>query len=215
MTLEADIIRDRRRAFAAPGSSHDRVVHLLATWLPAAIGVIAAVMILAPLSSRGDVSFLLDRNKVAITSQRLRVDKATYRGLDNKDRVFSVTAGSAVQETARVPIVQMDELVARIQLADGPAELSAKAGTYNFDREEVRVNGNVDFRAADGYRMVTRDVTIDLKGQRVTGIGGVEGAIPAGTFSANRIIADLAERTVALEGSARLRMEPGKLRMPK
>ncbi len=49
---------------------------------------------------------------------------------------------------------------------------------------------------------------------RVTGAGGVTGAIPAGTFSANRIVADLGERTVALEGNARLLMAPGKLRMP-
>lgn len=214
MTLQADIIRDQRRSFAAPGGSHDRVVRFLATWLPAAIGVIAAVMILAPLSPRGDVSFLLERNKVEITRERLRVDKATYRGLDSRDRPFSVMAGSAVQNSARIPIVQMNDLVARIELADGPAELSAHDGAYDFDREEVRVNGYVNFRAADGYRMTTRDVSIDLRRQRVVGAGGVDGAVPSGTFAADRIIADLGERTVTLEGNARLRMEPGKLRLP-
>ena len=40
------------------------------------------------------------------------------------------------------------------------------------------------------------------------------GAVPTGTFSADRIVADLGERTVTLEGNARLRMTPGKLRMP-
>ena len=46
------------------------------------------------------------------------------------------------------------------------------------------------------------------------GNGGVSGAIPAGTFSANRLEVDLAARTVALVGDARLRMVPGLLRMP-
>ena len=68
--------------------------------------------------------------------------------------------------------------------------------------------------AADGYRMTSRNVEIDLKGRRVTGSGGVSGAIPAGTFSAERIVADLDARTVALDGNARLLMAPGKLRMP-
>jgi lipopolysaccharide export system protein LptC len=43
----------------------------------------------------------------------------------------------------------------------------------------------------------------------------VTGTVPAGTFSASRISADLGERTVTLEGNARLRMIPGQMRMPK
>lgn len=215
MTAQAEQLRDRRRAFAAPGGSHDRLVKFLATYLPAAIGVIAAVMVLSPLAPRGEISFLLDRNKVAITAERLHVDKATYRGTDKGNRAFSVTANTAVQRSAADPIVELDELVAKIAMKDGPASLTARDGTYNYDTEMVRVNGDVGFTAADGYRMVTRNVTVDLKQQRVTGSGGVQGTIPAGTFAANGIVADLEARTVALEGNARLRMEPGKLRMPK
>lgn len=215
MTAQADLQRNRRRAFAAPGGSHDRLVRFLAKWLPGAIGVLAAVMILAPLSPRGDVSFLLDRNKVAITKERLRVDKASYRGVDNDDRPFSLTAGSAVQKSSSVPVVEMSDLVARMLLTDGPAVLSAPGGAYNYDTEKVVVGGDVNFAASDGYRMVTRNVTIDIKDKKVNGSGGVEGAIPAGTFAADSIQADLNARTIALQGNARLRMEPGKLRMPK
>lgn len=214
MTIQAELIRDRRRAFAAPGGSHDRLVKLLATWLPAAIGAIAAVMVLAPLAPRGEISFLLDRNKVAIVNERLRVDDATYRGIDSSNRPFSLTAGSAVQQSADQPVVHMDRLVARILLRDGPAALTARDGTYNFETERVRVTGEVGFAAADGYRMVTRNVTVDLKNQLVAGDAGVSGSIPSGTFSADRIVADLGERTVALEGHARLQMRPGKLRIP-
>ncbi len=214
MSQQADSIRDRRKAFAAPGGFHDRLVRFLSTALPAAIGLIAAVMLLAPLSPRGEISFLLDRNKVAMTTQRLRVDNASYRGNDSQGRAFSVTAGRAVQESAHVPVVRMDNLVAKILLGEGPAQLSANHGTYNFSTEQVSVEGPVDFSTADGYRMVTSHVAIDLNARRVTGSGGVSGAIPAGTFSAERISADLGERTLALEGNARLRMAPGKLRMP-
>jgi lipopolysaccharide export system protein LptC len=215
MTAEADRMRNRRRAFAAPGGSHDRLIGFLSRWLPGAIGVLAAVMILAPLSPRGDVSFLLDRNKVAITQERLRVEKAQYRGVDNKDQPFSLTAGNAVQKTATVPVVEMNDLVARMLLTDGPAVLSAPGGAYNYSTEQVMVRGDVNFAASDGYRMVTRNVTIDMKNNRMNGSGGVEGAIPAGVFNADSIQADLNERTVALQGRARLRMEPGKLKMPK
>ena len=69
--------------------------------------------------------------------------------------------------------------------------------------------------AADGYRMAASGVVVDLKDKSLVGGGGVSGAVPAGTFSANRLVADLDARTVALEGNARLRMVPGQLRMPR
>ena len=214
MTAQADIIRNRRRHFAAPGGSHDRLIRVLATVLPGAVGVIAAVMILAPLSPRGEISFLLDRNKVTVTKERLRVVNALYRGEDDKGRAFSVGAGSAVQVSAAEPLVRMETLVARILLAEGPAELTAADGTYDFQAEKVTASGPVVFTAADGYRLMTSGVSIDLNSRRVVGAGGVSGAIPAGTFSADRIIADLQERSVTLDGHARLQMAPGKLRMP-
>ena len=68
--------------------------------------------------------------------------------------------------------------------------------------------------AADGYRMTARGVSVDIPEKRMVGSGGVSGAIPAGTFSANRLEADLDARTVTLSGNARLNMVPGKLRMP-
>ncbi len=214
MTQAADIIRSKRQAFANPGGFHDRLIRFLATALPAGIGAIAAVMILSPLSPRGEISFLLDRNKVAIAPERIRVSNAVYRGRDQQGRPFSVTAGSAVQTTSSDTFVAMSDLSAAIVLADGPAQISAPEGIYDFDNDRVRVDGQVVVSAPGGYRLSARGVSVDMKLRRVTGSGGIEGAIPAGTFSANAISADLVERTIALDGNARLRMAPGKLRMP-
>lgn len=214
MTQAADIMRGRRRVWATPGGSHDKLVRTLAVVLPGGVGVLAAILVLVPLSPRGEVSFLLDRNKVAVTGDRLRVGNAMYRGQDNKGRSFQLTAGSAVQRSASVSVVTLDDLIARINLSDGPARLTAPDGAYDFRAEQVKVAGPVTFTAADGYRMTVSNVAIDLRNRSVIGAGGVSGAIPAGTFSADRILADLDERTVTLDGHARLRMAPGQLRMP-
>lgn len=214
MTVQADIQRSRRQHFAAPGGFHDRLVRALAIGLPVLIGILAAVMILAPLSPRGEVSFLLDRNKVAVLEDRLKVTNAMYRGQDNRGRNFSVTAGGAVQRTAAVSVVEMHDLVARIMLDDGPAILSANSGNYDFGEERIDVFGPVNFQTADGYRMTLLDMVIDVNAKRMMSKGRVEGRIPAGTFSADRIMADLSQRTVTLDGNARLRMEPGKLQVP-
>ena len=81
MSQQADQIRDRRRAFALPGSPLDKAIKLLAVGLPALVGAVAAAMLIAPLSPRGEVSFLLDRNKVATAARpsRCRAARSTRR----------------------------------------------------------------------------------------------------------------------------------------
>lgn len=214
MTARADRIRNRRRAFAAPGSSLDRTVRWLAIGLPAAVGVIAALMVITPLGPRGEVSFLLDRNKVSTTPNHLVVDNAVYRGEDGKGRPFSLSAGAAVQHSVTVPVVQMRNLVGRILLDEGPAQITAQLGSYNYDTKKVAVDSEVKVVASDGYRMNTRGVSVDLDKKTMVGSGGVEGATSAGTFSADSMHADLNARTVDLQGRARLHMIPGKMQVP-
>lgn len=214
MSDQAVQIRNRRLHFAQPGGSHDRLVGLLGKVLPAGIGLVAAVMILVPLSPRGEISFLLDRNKVAITNDRLRADDAAYRGKDNKSRDFVVNAQTAVQQSAETPIVQMLGIKGHLNLNDGPANIVAPRGAYNYDTEQIAVDGPVNFDAPDGYKMTTRNVAIDVKTHVAVGSGGVDGTVPTGVFRADSMQADLENRTVTLEGNARLRMTPGKLRIP-
>jgi lipopolysaccharide export system protein LptC len=213
-TQEAKALRNARQHFAAPGGSHDKVIWFLARALPMGVGIVAALMIVTPLSPRGEISFLLDRNKVEVIDERLRVDNAMYRGADAQGRPFSLTAGEAVQRSGAEGIVRMRDLVARILLPEGPASVRAEAGRYDIRAEVVEVPEGVTVTAADGYRMTARGVSVDLPAKRMVGSGGVSGAVPAGTFSANRLEADLEARTVTLAGNARLNMIPGKLRMP-
>lgn len=214
MTLLADTIRSRRRSFAAPGGFHDKTVRVLAVLLPGLIGALMAVLVIAPFSQRGEISFLLDRNKVAMLTDRLRVVSAMYRGQDDAGRNFSVTAGSAVQHSAAKDEVEMRDITARVMLSSGPASLTTSAGIYDFARQMVDVPSSVNFETSDGYRMTTDGADIDIGKRRLVSQGRAEGRIPAGTFSADRINADLDARTVMLDGHARLRMEPGKLQMP-
>ena len=214
MTVQADMIRTRRRGFAAPGGFDDRLVHFLARALPALVGGLLAVMIIAPISPRGEISFLLDRRKVAVLNDRMQVSSAMYRGQDDDGRNFSITAGSAVQHSKTHPLIQLDQLTARIMLDDGPALLTAGKGDYDFGKEIVDIVGPINFQTSDGYRMTATNVDIDLGRKLLKSRGPVEGRIPAGTFSADRIRADLSERTVMLDGNARLRMVPGRMQMP-
>jgi lipopolysaccharide export system protein LptC len=210
-TSEASRQRRGRQRQAAPGGFHDRLIKILAVALPMATGVIVAFLVIAPFSPRDEVSFVLDRDKVQEIDERLRIDNATYRGSDNQGRPFSLTAREAVQRSSKEGIVRLDEVIARILLQGGPAQLRAEGGAYKISDEVLDVTGPIILSAADGYNLVARGVSVDLRDQTLVGDEGVSGAVPAGTFSADTLRVDLETRTITLDGNARLRMVPGRL----
>ena len=212
MSETARHVRSDRQQWAAPGSNHDRLVRTLGVGLPIGIGVLFAFLVMAPLTAGGEVSFVLDKNKVEVAKERLKIQSATYRGEDAKGQKFALNAGSAIQQSSAQPIVQLNRLAAGIQLSDGPAEIKANTGRYDMDSEQVKIVGPIAVRAANGYRLDTSDATIDLKQRRMQSAGAVTGTVPQGNFSANAMRADLEGRTVTLDGNARLRIVPGRTR---
>lgn len=212
MSLQAEQQRNDRRIWALPGASHDRLVTALKSMLPIAVGVLAAFLAVAPFTSGSEVSFVLDKNKVDVASERMHVTEALYRGQDSKGQPFSLRAGSAVQKSSREPIVHLKDLSARILLSDGPAVLDARTGRYDIDTENVAIDGPVQFQSAGGYRLTTHNVGIDMKDRKMRSAGRVDGRMPIGTFSADHLEADMASRTVTLNGRARLHIEQNGLK---
>ena len=212
MSRLAETQRNVRQQWALPGGSHDRLVGLLKNTLPVGAGILAAFLAAAPFTMGGEVSFVLDKNDVAVAGERMRVREALYRGEDSEGRPFSLRAGSAVQKTSRDPVVEMRDLSARILMSDGPAVLNAEAGRYNLESERMEVQGPIQFDSAQGYRLTTRDVNIDLKTRTMASEAPVYGRMPIGTFSGDHLRADLAARTVMLDGNARLRIEQNALK---
>jgi lipopolysaccharide export system protein LptC len=206
--------RDRvvKRGWARPGGVHDWIVRLLKIVLPLGVGVLLAYLLLSPLSEKKEVSFLLDKKKVETTKERMRVEGAQYRGVDNRGRPFVLDAKTAVQAKSDDPVVQITGMTAGIELADGPASITAERARYDMDRQQVEVLGPILFKAFDGYKLETRDVQVDLARQFLNGSNGVEGSMPLGRFSAQRMEVSLPDRRVVLTGRARLHIVQGALR---
>ena len=204
--------REVKQQWAVPGSQHDRLIRIAKVALPAAVGVLIAFLAVAPLEDKGDVSFILDKNKVENAPERMRVDVARYVGEDDQGRPFQIVARSAVQRSSDVPIVDISGMLARLLLPQGPVTIVANLARYNLDQQRVKVLGPIRVTGPDGYRLNTSDVTVDLKERTVTGSGNVTGNMRLGQFSAGRLRADLAERTVVIDQGARLKIVQGAVR---
>jgi lipopolysaccharide export system protein LptC len=204
--------RLRKQGWAAPGGAHDQLIRLLKIGLPVVIGLLMAYLAMAPLARTEDISFILDKNKVEVAKERMRIQAASYRGEDNKGRPFTIAAQSAVQSTSHDPTVDIRGMAAEILLDEGPAMLRAQTGRYNLQNETVEVIGPILFTGPEDYRLLTRDVVADLNARTLESHNRVEGTMRLGNFSADKLQASLADRTVTLTGNARLHIVQRSLR---
>jgi lipopolysaccharide export system protein LptC len=203
----ARLTRRRRRSWAVPGSSHDKVIGVARLALPTSVVALFVLLGVAPLTSGRDISFVLSKDRVAVAHERMRVTRALYRGEDSKGQPFALSALSAVQATSSDPTMKLDTLAARIALQGGPATLTAPKGHYNMTTEQVSLDGKVTVRSQDGYALDTNDADLDLKTRMLNSRTPVTGKMPIGTFSADHMSADLDQRSVVLTGRARLHID--------
>jgi lipopolysaccharide export system protein LptC len=196
-----------RQRLALPGSPHDRRMTLLKWLLPVLAGLLLALIVIWPLSSVQEFSFLLAKDRVAAATERLRVDRAMYRGETARGEPFVIEAESAVQRSSAVPEVEMQTLVARLDAANGPALVTAPEGRYFLDTDLLRVIGPVKLTSEAGYTVDTGTIDVDLNARTVRSREAVSGQLPIGDFSANRLSADVHGRVIVLEGDAHLRIK--------
>ncbi len=206
--------RDRavKRHWAEPGSRHDWFVRTTKFVLPILIIALIVVLAIAPFDKRGDVSFILDKNKVDAAQERMRVDAARYTGTDDKGQKFSINADRAIQPTSDRPIVDIEGMRAQLDLSRGPLSIVALNGRYNLDQQKVAIDGPVRVAGPDGYRLETRDVGIDLKRRSLASNGRVSGQMRLGSFEAGGMTADLGTREVVLTDGVRLKIKQGAIR---
>ena len=97
-------------------------------------------------------------------------------------------------------------------LERGPLSIAALKGRYDLEQELVLVDGPLRVAGPDGYRLSTRDVTVDLDKRNLQSSGPVSGHMTLGEFQAGRLHADLDARTVSLDHGVRLKIYQGAVR---
>jgi lipopolysaccharide export system protein LptC len=206
MSELADLERTQRQRWAMPGGRHDRLIRSMRVVLPSVIGMLVAVLAFSPFSGKQELSFVLDKDEVSMSRERMRLTEALYRGEDSKGQPFSLRAGSAVQNSSAEPVLNMTALAGQILLKDGPASIVAQRGTYDLNKETMRVNGPLAVNSP-GYDMVASNVELSMKTRTMQSFGPVSGRTKVGTFSAGRLSANLDTRVVRLDGGVRLRID--------
>ena len=174
--------------------------------LPLAALALGLTILIWPLINVQEFSFLLAKDQVAVSRERLRVNRAEYRGKTAAGEAFAISAGSAVQRKSAVPIVELTTLAARLEGKDGPSTVTAPAGRYFIEDDRLEVTGPVKLRSDGRYTVDADTVFVDLKRRLVKTDTPVSGRLPMGTFRSNRMTGDLAGNRISLIGKVHLRI---------
>lgn len=204
--------RAAKRRWAEPGSRHDRLIRLAKIVLPLGGAALLALLAISPFEREGDVSFILDKKDVDRAEERMRIESARYVGEDSSGNRFVIRAERAIQPTSDQPLVNIENMRARLELDNGPVAMAALKGQYDLDRKLIAIAGPIHVAGPDGYDLRTRDVTVDLGEHRLRSSGPVSGRLELGEFEAGRISADLDSRIVRLDGGVRLKIRQGAVR---
>lgn len=205
-------VLDRRAAL--PGGGWDRFVRVVKLALPAAAIGLLGVIGTWPLTSAREFSFLLAKDKVAMSKERLRTDTAVYRGETAAGDPFVIHAAGAVQRSSAVPVIELMALTADVRLSDGPARVTAPGGRYEIDRDVLVVRGPVVMHTANGYSINGDAIRISLLDHSVATDRPVDGTVPLGTFRANALRGDVDGKRVRLSGGTHLHITPASHRRP-
>ncbi|MBV8972885.1 MAG: LPS export ABC transporter periplasmic protein LptC [Sphingomonadaceae bacterium] len=203
-----DVAQGARARAALPGGAWDRTVAVVKVALPAAAGMLLIAILVWPLTSAREFSFLLSKDKVMMSRERLRTDTAQYRGMTASGEPFTIHAAGAVQRSSAVPVIELRALTADVQLHDGPAQVTAPGGRYEIDHDLLVVAGPVMMHSANGYSVDGDEVRVSLLDHTIATDRPVSGRLPLGTFRANSLRGNIDGRRVMLGGGAHLHIVP-------
>lgn len=190
------------------GGGYDRFVRLMRVLMPGASVALLLTLLVWPMVSGHEMSFVLSKDRVEVSPERLRMESPRYRGTDTRGRPFEITARRAVQRTSATPVVELEDVSARMDVANDVVHVTAGQGSYDLDQEQLKVQGPLVLKTERGYQLTTRNAVVDLATKTAYGSDGVEGNGPLGTFRAQSFRADIGAETVVFEGRTHMRITP-------
>ena len=142
VTGAAEQMRDRRRANAAPGGAHDRLVHVLWSVLPMGVGATVAVMLVTPERHALPPPLLLNAMSwLASVRERNESPLQAFRG-----KPFAIASVSERNDGIYAALTLRQMLTAGFNAAVIAPQLIVARGVEAFDRMD-RLQDDNEFAA--------------------------------------------------------------------
>ncbi|MGE4371275.1 MAG: LPS export ABC transporter periplasmic protein LptC [Xanthobacter sp.] len=185
--------------------------------LPIAIVVAAVAIGSSALISRLDIASKLpvDLGRLSLSGTRLTMEQPHLSGFTDDERGYNVTASSAEQDLKNPDYILLDNIEARMELAEkGWAQVNAKGGKLNIKSQEIFLNKGVDLAMNGGFGGHLKDARINpKKGTLVTKKPVLLTYNDARLIADKLTVSDSGDKAV-FEGHVQVDFQPSKLNPP-
>lgn len=189
---------------------YSRFVGLMKVVLPALAAALVVLVVAWPHLRIDSDRFRLGISQFGFGQpDNLSMVNARFNGVDEKNRPFTITADLATQSSDNQNMIALELPKADMTLQDGSwLALTARAGDYDQDREQLALNGDVNLFHDDGFELHTSSALIDLADGVARGDDPVEGQGPPGTIAGEGFEVLDKGRRIIFTGKSRLLILP-------
>jgi lipopolysaccharide export system protein LptC len=152
---------------------HSRHVRLLRAGFIVAVAVLLLAVVADNYLPMGGLRLPAEVGKLVITGTKITMQKPRLAGFMNDSRPYEFTADSAQQDITKPDMVELQQVRAKIQMADkSVVHLWADTGHYDMKADILTLNDNIHLVSSTGYEARLSQAVIDM------GKGGVVSDTP-------------------------------------
>jgi lipopolysaccharide export system protein LptC len=178
---------DRARRFRA-ATRHSRWVRNLRIGIP--LGVVVGGMVLALVTWFNPLRMLsrlpVSVGDVVVSGTKIKMENPKLSGFTRDSRRYDLTAGAAAQDLTRPGIIELDDLVAVVELQENSTmKLSAMIGLLDTKKELLTLRRDIVVTSSN-YEGYFDEAAIDTRTGDVVSEKPMKLKMPNGTIDANR-----------------------------
>ena len=191
-----------------PVAGYTRLVWLLKYGLWIVVVIMVGWLVVMPLLNPVHERFSLNFSSVQKdATEKPKMTKPRFQGLDGSNQPFYITADSATQESENVII--LDQVNGDISTENGGwASVIADSGTIYTEKNELHLYGNVQVYTGDGYEFKTEKATIYTDKSVIEGDEPIKGQGPSGTIDAQSFRIEQGGQIIIFKRDVRLIVFP-------
>ncbi len=194
---------DGERAFRA-ARRHSRVVRVLRIAIPAFVGVVVLVVVLATYFNplRMLTKLPVNVGDLVISGSKITMEQPRLSGFTRDARAYELTADAAAQDLTKPDIIELHNIHAKMQMQDKTmVEMSAVKGIYDNKGEMLKLEQDIILSSSSGYEGRLSEATVDIRKGNVVSEHPVALKMLQGNLDANRLeIIDSGDRILFENG---------------
>jgi lipopolysaccharide export system protein LptC len=194
----------RSRAFRAAGRHSTRVVFLRRAILILSVLGIASLIVVSFFNPFGALPQNVTISGGNLNGTRVTMELPKLTGFRKDGRPYEVRASSGVQDVRQPNIIELNDLDAKLAMADQTTvRVAAPNGVYDSTREFMDFKGDVRIKSDSGYDIAMNSAQMDFKAGTVVSDKPVTVLMTNGTVHADRLNIIDNGRIITFEGNVR------------